>query len=100
MSLWSLRRFLEGLTDHVAAIGSWLFFYDTFDYFLSRTRIETEVNVTVGFCLGLALTMGFPEAMCSPSLVSDSVTHLSTPFTILTQEAVLLCSTLGQFPYS
>ena len=31
-------------------------------HFLSRTGIETEVNVTVGFCLGLALAMGFPEA--------------------------------------
>ena len=41
-------------------------------------------------CLGLALAMGFTEAMSSSSLVSiDSVTYLSTPFTILTQEAVL-----------
>ena len=51
-----------------------------------------EVDVTVGFCLGLALAMGFPEAMSSSFLVSiDSVTYLSTPFTILTQEEAL-CS--------
>ena len=57
---------------------------------LSRTGTETEVNVSVGFCLGLALAMGFHEAMSSSSLVSiDSVTYLSTPFTILTQETVL-----------
>ena len=28
-------------------------------HFLSRTGIETEVNVTVGFFLGLASAMGF-----------------------------------------
>ena len=44
----------------------------------------------VGFCLGLALAMVFPEAMSSSLLVSiDSVTYLSTPFTILIQEKVL-----------
>ena len=59
-------------------------------HILSRTGIEIEVNVTVGFCLGLAFAMGFPEAMSSSFLVSiDSVTYLSTPFTILAQEAVL-----------
>ena len=31
-------------------------------HFLSRSGIEIEVNVTVGFCLGLALAMDFPEA--------------------------------------
>ena len=57
-------------------------------HFLSRTGIETEVSVTVGFCRGLASAMGFPEAMSSSSLVSvDPVTYLSTPFTSLTQEA-------------
>ena len=55
---------------------------------LSRTGIETEVSFTVGFCRGLALAMGFTEAMSISSLVSiDYVTYLSTPFTILTQEA-------------
>ena len=55
-----------------------------------QERIETEVNVTVGFCLGLASAMGFLEAVPSSLVVSiDSVTYLSTPFTILTQEAVL-----------
>ena len=34
-------------------------------HILSRTGIETEVNVTVGFCLGLALAMCFSEAMSS-----------------------------------
>ena len=59
-------------------------------HLLSRTGIETRVSVTVGFCLGLALTMSFIEAMSSSSSVSiNSVTYLSTPFTILTQEAVL-----------
>ena len=58
--------------------------------FLSRTGIETEVNVTVGFCPGLALAMGFSEALSSSFLVSiDAVTHVSTPFTILTHETVL-----------
>ena len=37
-----------------------------------------------------ALAMGFPEAMSSSFVVSiHSVTYLSTPFTILTQETVL-----------
>ena len=65
--------------------------------------------------------MGFPEATSFSFLVSiDSVTYSSTPFTILTQEAVLswnrdgiwtsycidhrdsklLCSKLGRFSYS
>ena len=53
----------------------------------SRKGIETEVNVPVGFCLGLALAMGFPEVVSSSFAVSiDSVTYLSTPFTILTHE--------------
>ena len=30
-------------------------------HFLSRTRIDTEVNVTVGFCLGLALQWVSPK---------------------------------------
>ena len=34
-------------------------------HILSRTRIEIEVNVTVGFCLGLALAMGFHPKLCS-----------------------------------
>ena len=59
-------------------------------HFLSRTGIETEVNVTAGFCLGLAQAMGFTEGISSSFAVGiDSVTYLSTPFTILTQEAVL-----------
>ena len=59
-------------------------------HFLSSTGIETEVNAPVGFCLGLALAMGFPEAMSSSFFVSiDSVTYVSTQFTILTQEKVL-----------
>ena len=59
-------------------------------HIVSRTEIEIEDNVTVGFCLGLALAMGFPEAVFSSFAVGiDSVTNLSTPFTILTQEAVL-----------
>ena len=54
----------------------------------SWTRIETWANITVGVCLGLALAMGFTEVVSSSSLVSiDSVTNLSTPFTILTQDA-------------
>ena len=58
-------------------------------HFLSRTGIETEVNVTVGFYLGLALAMGFPEAVSSSFAVGiDSVTYPSTPFTILTHETV------------
>ena len=58
-------------------------------HILSRTGIEIEVNVTVGFCLGLALAMGFPEAVFSSVAVGiDSVTYLSTPLTILTHEAV------------
>ena len=59
-------------------------------HFLSRTRMETEVSVTVGFCSGLVLAMGFTEAISPSSLVSiDSVTYLSTPVTIVTQDAVL-----------
>ena len=42
-------------------------------HFLSRTRIETEVNVTVGFCLGLAVAMGFTEAICPLLLWSASI---------------------------
>ena len=98
----SLRRFLEGLIDHVVAIGWWLLtLHNTFDrvivvfqcrsHFLSRTGMETEVIVTVGFCLGLALAMGFPEAMSSYFVVSiDSVTFLSTPFTILPKKRYCL----------
>ena len=57
---------------------------------LSRTGIEIEVNVAVGFCLGLALVMGFPKAVVSSFAVGiDSVTYLSTPFAILTHETVL-----------
>ena len=57
---------------------------------LSRTKEEIEVNFTVGFCLGLALAMGFTEDVFSSFVVGiDSVTYLSTPFTILTQDAVL-----------
>ena len=59
-------------------------------HFLSRTGIETEVNVPVGLCLGLALAMGFPEAMSSSLFVSiDSVKYVSTQFMILTKEKVL-----------
>ena len=48
-----------------------------------------KVNVTMGFCLGLASAMGFAGAMSASFLVSiDSVTYSSTPFSILTQEAV------------
>ena len=65
-------------------------------HFLSRTGIETEVNVTAGFCLGLAYAMGFTEGISSSFAVGiDSVTYLSTPFTILTQEAVLSSSRDG-----
>ena len=47
----------------------------------------------MGFCLGRALAMGFPDAMSSSFVVCiDSVTFLSTPFTILTQEEVLSSS--------
>ena len=50
-------------------------------HFLSRTEIETEINVPVGFCLGLALAMGFPEAMsCSLFVSIDSVTYPSTEY--------------------
>ena len=92
----SLRRFFEGLIDHVVAVEWWLLtIHKTHDrvivvfsisiHSISRTRIETEVNVTVGFCLGLALAMVFAEAVSSSSVVSiDSVTYLSTPFTMLT----------------
>ena len=73
-------------------------------HILSWTRIEIEVNVTVGFCLGLALAMGFPEAVFSSFVVGiNSVTYLSTPFTILTHETVLswnsksLCSRLDRW---
>ena len=52
--------------------------------------METRVSVAVGVCLGLALAMGLSEATSSSYVASiDSVTYLSTPFTILTQEAVL-----------
>ena len=58
--------------------------------FLSRTGIGTEDSVTAGFSRGLALAMGFSEAVSSYFAVGiDSVTYSSTPFTILTQEAVL-----------
>ena len=53
-------------------------------HLLSRTGMETGVSVTVGFCLGLALAMGFSETVSS----SSSARYSST-FTILTQEAVL-----------
>ena len=54
----------------------------------SVTGTETEANVPVGFCLGLASAMGFTEAMSSSFAVSiDSVTYLSTPFTILTMSS-------------
>ena len=32
-------------------------------HILSRTGMEIEVNDTAGFCLGLGLAMGFPEAV-------------------------------------
>ena len=77
MSLqWIAPRFLEGLIDHVVAIKSGLLtLHNTSDrsiwgvsvsiHFLSCTELETEINVTVGFCLGLALAMGFTEAVSS-----------------------------------
>ena len=54
----SLRRFLEGLIDHLVAIGWWLLtLHNTYDpcdrcvsiSIHSRTGKETDVNVTVGF---------------------------------------------------
>ena len=96
-----LLRFLEGLVDHVVAIGSWLVtLHNTcgrvivvlqcLSIFFRKTGIETEVNFIVGFCLGLALAVGFPDPMSCSFLVSiDSVTYVSTPFTIVTQETVL-----------
>ena len=60
-------------------------------HILSRTGIEIEVNVAVGFCLGLAVVMvGFTKAVFSSFAVGiDSVTYLSTPLAILTHETVL-----------
>ena len=48
---------------------------------LSRTGIDIEVNVSVGFCLGLASAMSFPVGI-------DSVTYLSSLFAIPTDETV------------
>ena len=45
-------------------------------YFLSRIGVETEVSCTVGFCRGLALSMGFLEALSSSSLVSIDFCHV------------------------
>ena len=97
--LHSSMMSLQWIADHVLAIGWWLLtLHNTYDrcvaisnHFLSRTKIETDVTVTVGFCLGLALAMGFLEAMSSSFVVSiDSVTYLSSPLTILTQGTVVL----------
>ena len=50
-------------------------------------------SVTGGFSCGLAFAKGFPVTLCSTlsrEMVSDvSVTYLSIPFTIRTQEVVL-----------
>ena len=60
-------------------------------HFLSRTEIETKVSVTVGFYRGLALAMGFPDAVSSSFVVSiDAVTYVSTPYTILTPHKMVL----------
>ena len=58
-------------------------------HFLSRTGIETEVNITVGVCLGLTWVMDFIEAMSFFLICIDSVTYLSTVFTILNRETIL-----------
>ena len=44
--------------------------------FLSRTRPETEVSVTVDFYRCLASALGFPEAVSSSSLVSTRFCHV------------------------
>ena len=82
------RQFPEGTFDHVVAIVS-LTPENTCDHVivvfrchvLSRTRIETEYSVTAAFSCGLALATSLSEALCS-------VTYLSIPFAIRTQEAV------------
>ena len=52
---------------------------------------ETGVSVIVDFIRGLALAIGFPDALCSLSSMVPvvSVTYFPTPFTIRTQEVVL-----------
>ena len=58
-------------------------------HFLSCGGTETADSVTAGFSRGLALATGLTKARCSSFLVSiDSVTFLSIPLTIRTQEAV------------
>ena len=61
--------------------------------FLSRTGIEMGDSVTVGIGRGFAFATGFPVTLCSElsrEMVSDvSVTYLSIPFSIRTQETVL-----------
>ena len=83
---WSRRNYrvtLKNTCDRVDRCVS------TSIYFLSRTGIETEVNVTVGFCLGLALAMDLTNAMSSSSWVDIACrTNLSAPFTIRTQDTV------------
>ena len=68
-------------------------FFNVDIHFLSRTGIEIDVNVTVGFSLGLASAMVFLEAVFSSFVAGiNSVTYQSTPFAILTHETVLSCN--------
>ena len=94
-----LRQFPEGLFDHLVEIGSWFVTLDnTFDrvivefqsmsIFVMNWKINGEQR-NCGFSRGLTLATGLPEALCSSSLVCiDSVTYLTVPLTIRTQEAV------------
>ena len=79
------HHLLEGLIDHVAAGLMSI-------HFLSRREIELYDSVTAGLSRDLALATGFPVTMCSAlsrEMVSDvSVTYLSIPFTIRTEEAI------------
>ena len=102
MSLWWIPpSFLRGTVwshrnNRVIALDTSKHFW-SFDrcvsmsiHILSRTRIKIEVNFTAGFCLGLAFAMGVAEATsCSFVVGIDSVSYLSTPVKILTQETVL-----------
>ena len=73
---------LDGLFDHVVVwhvktlLIVWSLCFNVYPFFFFRTGIETEVNVTVGFCLGLALAMGFSKAMSSSFLVSIRFCHV------------------------
>ena len=57
--------------------------HNTFDrvsmsiHFHSRIVTEIEVNITAGFCLGLALATGFPDAVSSSVEVGIDSCHVS-----------------------